>query len=177
MRVLVHDETCTMVRDGAGRASTRENKTWTCMERKKKKKKVRVTIEGRVQQPVCKLTHFYICLIHNTRGYTLRTWLLGTVKSENVQYGIATADNLLRAFLYFCIFVSLYLWLIKVLEWRYVIWIFKTLFAFCILHLLYCYYHLLLLLLVSISFKLNSLQCYKSILIFYNVLKIMCLYF
>lgn len=78
--------------------------------KEKKKKKVRVTIEGRVQQPVCKLTHFYICLIHNTRGYTLRNLATGgTVKSENVQYGIATADNLLRAFLYFCIFVSLYL--------------------------------------------------------------------
>lgn len=177
MRVLVHDETCTMVRDGAGRASTRENKTWTCMERKKKKKSA--CYDRRTRATACMQINAFLYLPNSQYTRLHPTYLAtgGTVKSENVQYGIATADNLLRAFLYFCIFVSLYLWLIKVLEWRYVIWMFKILFAFCILHLLYCYYHLLLLLLVSISFKLNSLQCYKSILIFYNVLKIMCLYF
>lgn len=67
---------------------------------RKKKKGVRVAIEGRAQQPVCKLTHFYICLMHNTRLPTLPNG--GTVKSGDIPTTIAAdADNLSRAFLYF----------------------------------------------------------------------------
>lgn len=78
-----------------------------------------------------------------TLGYTLRTWLAGgTVKSEN---DIATI-------LFFLLFVSL---------------VNKSLSVFgCPSKLCLHSALVILLLLVSISFKLNCLQCYKSILIF-----------
>lgn len=77
----------------------------------KEKKKKSACYDRRTRATACMQINAFLYLPNSQYTRLHPTYLAtgGTVKSENVQYGIATADNLLRAFLYFCIFVSLYL--------------------------------------------------------------------
>lgn len=104
MRVLVHRARWYVM----AQVVARENKTWTCMERggKREKGKKSARYDGRTQQPVCKLTHFYICLIHNT------CWATPCVPGLPGE-PLKVKTTLLQ-FCRPCFSSSLYLWLIKV---------------------------------------------------------------
>lgn len=98
----MHDETCTMVRDGAGRLEkVKRERAW------KEKKKVRVTMEGRVYATACMQINAFLYLPNSQYARLHPTYLAtgGTVKSENVSTTLLPiADNFVTRV--FRIFVS-----------------------------------------------------------------------
>ena len=115
--------------------------------RKERKRKKNCALRWKDATACMQINAFlYLPNSQYTLGYTLRTWLAGgTVKSEN---DIAT----ILSPVFFLLFVSL---------------VNKSLSVFgCLSKLCLHSAFVILLLLVSISFKLNCLRCYKSILIF-----------